>query len=280
MDEILKIIIRRNKERVLLTENDIKRICNIMIKGKNYQEYVKEIIFEKEDKDDKEAAGQYDGTNLYFFNEGLNRFAEMNFETLGKPIDGTRIDYYNFFTLVTIFHELAHVRQAVKEDFKLDKDGQLFDICETLHHVDNFYMDNYKIDIREVNAFALGFMNACSFYVNLPRNMITEYDMSMYKHYAISKMLSSYTIDASREKIISPAEKLFESADKYNLANLHINKDKFYSLTHPDKDYTIYRKLCMGFPMSFDSYAYLNLLLTCNNAGSNFSFIKKMQSHH
>ena len=59
-----------------------------------------------------------------------------------------------------------------------------------------------------------------------------------------------------------------------------INKEKFDKLIHSGQDFSLYRKLCMGFPISFDSFAYMNFLLACNDAGNNFSFIKKMQSRH
>lgn len=279
MEEIIKLIARRNKERKILSKEDVKKICRIIINGKHYEEYVKKIFTEKVKTDDEETAGMYDGENLYFYGKGLDYFSEINFNQLSDNIDGTRVDFYNFFGLVTIFHELAHVRQAVMEEYRKNKEGQLYTICEKLHNVDNFYEDNYKYDLREVNAWALGFMNACEMYAHLPEGLITPYDMSIYKSFAINKMLSSYSVSGKKEIVLSPSEKLFESADKYNLENLGINKEKFKSLINMGPDFTLYRKLCIGLPISFDSFAYMNMLLVCSNSGDQFSFVKKMQHH-
>ena len=278
MDEILKLIKKRNIERKPLNKDDIHKICGIIIKGKNYQDYVESVNFGTKHPKDPDTAGMYDGEKLYFYSDGLESFAERNYNGT-EPLDGTKVDFYNFFALVTIFHELAHVRQSVMQDFKQNKEGQLYTICEKLHNVDNFYAENYRYDIREVNAWALGFMNACEMYLHMPDEVVSPYDMSIYKSFAINKMLSSYSVSGKKEIVISPAEKLFESADKYNLANFGINKDKFDQLIHMGQDFTIYRKLCMGLPLSFDSFAYMNMLLVCSNSGDKFSFVKKMQHH-
>ena len=278
MDEILKIIRKRNKERKALSRDDIHKICGIIIQGKNYKDYVESVNFGKVNPKDPDTAGMYDGEKLFFYSDGLESFAEKNFEGT-EPLDGTKVDFYNFFALVTIFHELAHVRQSVMQDFKKNKEGQLYTICEKLHHVDNFYEKNYKYDLREINAWALGFMNACEMYLNMPSEIVSPYDMSIYKSLAINKMVSGYSVSGKNEIVISPAERIFESADKYNLAKFGINKDKFDQLIHMGQDFTLYRKLCIGLPMSFDSFAYLNMLLVCSNSGDDFSFIKKMQHH-
>lgn len=279
MEEVIKLIIKRNRERKVLTKEDVRFICNIIIKGKHYEDYVKGIHFKKVDPKDDNTAGMYDGENLYFYGEGLDNFADINFSQLDENIDGTRVDFINFFILVTIFHELAHVRQSVMQDFRKNKEGQLYTICEKLHNVDNFYEENYKYDLREVNAWALGFMNACEMYNNLPETMISPFDRSIYKSLAINKMLSSYSVSGKKEIVVSPSEKLFECADKYNLANYGVNKDKFDQLIHMGQDFSLYRKLCIGLPLSFDSFAYMNMLLVCSNSGDNFSFVKKMQHH-
>ena len=279
MEEIVKLIYKKNMERKILSKEDIKRICNIIIKGKNYEDYVKNIRFANVNPKDEDTAGMYDGEDLFFFGEGLKKFSDLNFEQLDENMDGSRIDYINFFILVTIFHELAHVRQSVMQDDRRNKEGQLYTICEKLHNVDDFYEDNYKYDLREINAWALGFMNACEMYVNLPKELVSPYDMSIYKSLAINKMLVGYSVSGKKEYVISPAEKIFESADKYNLENLNINKEKFKTLINMGENFSLYRKLCIGLPISFDSFAYINMLLVCNNSGDQFSFVKKMQHH-
>lgn len=279
MDEVIKLILKRNKERKILSEDDVKKICNIIIKGKHYEEYVKDIECLKVCQKDPDTAGMYNGNTLYFYGDGLDNFADVNFNNLDENLDGSRYDFINFFILVTIFHELAHVRQAVMQDFKQNKEGQLYTICEKLHDIDNFYEENYKYDLREVNAWALGFMNACEMYIHLPDEIVSPMDMAIYKSFAINKMLSSYSVSGTNEFVVSPSEKLFKSADKYNLENYKINKEKFDKLIHSGQDFSLYRKLCMGLPMSFDSFAYMNMLLVCNNSGERISFVKKMQHH-
>ena len=277
MDEIIKLVGRRNRERKSLSTKDVKRICNIIINGKNYNDYVQDVNFKKTYEKDANAAGMYNGEELFFYADGLDYFVNININDLDMNMDGTRADFTNFFILVTIFHELAHVRQSVMKDFRLNKEGQLYTICEQLGDVDNFYVENYANDLREVNAWALGFLNACEIYSHLSSDLITPYDMSIYKNYAISKILSSYSTNGEHEIVFSPSEKLFKSADKYNLANIGINKDKFKDLIHMGDNFTLYRKLCIGLPISFNDFAYMHMLLVCNNFGEQLSFIKKMQ---
>ncbi len=278
MDEIMKLVARRNMERKTLSTKDVKRICNIIINGKNYNDYVHDIHFKKTYDKDELAAGMYNGEELFFFADGLDNFVDVNMENIDSNMDGTRVDFTNYFILVTIFHELAHVRQNVMQDYRLNKEGQLYTICEKLSGVDNFYGENYKYDLREINAWALGFLNACEIYANLPGNLISQYDMSIYKNFAISKILSNYSTNGEHEIVFSPSEKLFKNADKYNLANIGVNREKFNNLIHMGDNFTLYRKLCIGLPISFDALSFMHMLLICSNSGEQFSFVKKMQS--
>ena len=279
MDEILKLVQKRNQERKELTEQDIKRICHIMIQGKRYEEYVEEVMYENECSGDLDTAGKYDGSNLYFYQEGLDRFIMTNYDALPKNLDGTKVDFINFFTLVIIFHEFAHVRQTVMSNFKLNKESQLYAFNDKLHNIKDFYSDNYKIDLTEVNAWALGFLNACEFYHHMPKEIVTPFDMRIYMYYTISKILSSYTVDVEKEKIVAPAESLIIKASDYNLDKIGFNKDKFIDLIYSGENLSLYRQLCMGLPISFDSYAYVNLLGRCNNEGDNINLVKKLQHH-
>ena len=107
MEEIVKLICKRNMERKILSKEDIKRICNIIIKGKNYEEYVKNIRFANVNPKDEDTAGMYDGEDLFFYGKGLEKFSDVNFDQLDTTMDGTRIDYINFFILVC---NLSHLR--------------------------------------------------------------------------------------------------------------------------------------------------------------------------
>ena len=112
MDEILKIIVKCNKERKLLDTDDIKKICHIVIKRNKY-DFVKDVMVAKAHPTDESCHGSFYGDKIVFFSDGLIKALTEYVDkfTEAYQIDGSTVDILNYYTLATIFHELAHARQ-------------------------------------------------------------------------------------------------------------------------------------------------------------------------
>ncbi len=268
MEDILKIIYICNKNRKILSKHDIKRICEIIIKEKKYDSYVNKINFKSHEELDSVAT--YDGNELCFYKDGLELLKSITVSDAN--LNGSKIDLINYKILSTIFHEFAHVRQHIITNSYTDE-SRIYRICEKLYHIDNFYEDNYSIMLNEVNAFALGNLNAYKIYKNLPRGIITVNDINFYKRDVLNTVLSSYEVDLDKEKVKSPSEQLLNVLKKYDCIKIY---DELKKIIEGSKNYNLYNRLLVGLPISFKNYAYVNMFAT-NFNNDDYKFIKKLQ---
>ena len=106
MDEIIRLVLRRNKERRLLNKNDMQRICEI-IKGLNNLDY--DIDFKIKCEDNSDAAGCCYSDNIEFYKEGMEKYIEEHYDVFNSKFDydGSKVDVHNFFILSIIFHEIS-----------------------------------------------------------------------------------------------------------------------------------------------------------------------------
>ncbi len=280
MDEIVKLIALNNLKRKVLHEYEIKKICEIIIKTKKYQYLVDKVKFKSDydsSNDERESvAGLYDGNNLYFYKKGLSLLEKLADEI--DVFDGSRVDKINFCILETIFHEFAHVRQLSMMNSYSGSEAKLYRICNELGTKDDFYEKNYTIMLEEINAFTLGIINACRIYESLPKNIISMNDRNAYKCFTIEKLLSNYLVVLKKDLIISPSDRLL-----VNISRDETLKNKYYdkmkNLVDSCHDFSLYRKLTVGLPISFEEYAYANMFLTNNYVNVPFTFVKKFQNH-
>ena len=279
MEEILKIVLLRNKQRKLLTKGDIKRICEIIIGINNYTD-VDHIEFEKCDPEDENCGGKCMGDYLVFYTDGIEKIMDETYRCIVSNfnLDGCKVDILNFCYLIIIFHEFAHVRQyELIDKGKGTLDEKLYLICHKLTRIKDFYEKNYCNMLTEVNAFAKGAFDAYSVYSKLPKEYLTEKDKIAYQTYALEEATDFYQADSNKEIIISPAERLFLSADQYNISKCDVDINKFKELVYSKHDLTMYRKLLMGLPLSYQEYAYINLMDDSIRDGQDINFIKKLQ---
>ena len=274
MEEIIKLIIERNTQRKVLNKGDIKRICEIIIKLNKYEDYVYKILFKTKDDID-EASATYDGVYLTFYKNGLEEDSEAFIIDFGM-IDGTKTDLINYYILSTIFHEFAHIRQFKLMDTKSSYESKIYRICDLLRENDTFTHDNYGIMLDEVNAFNMGDINACRIYFSLPNNLVTKDDKDIYRREMYDKLLSKYITDLNKELIVSPSEQLLEQTMHYDLMECNYNFEEFKKIIELSKKDSLYNRLIVGLPLSFDDYAYVSMFKN-NYSYEKHTYIKRLQ---
>lgn len=278
MDEIVKLVIDRNKRRKVLSQNDIKRICQIIIGTYKYGEDYK-VKFEAKSPFEDGTYGTASSESITFYKDALESAQEKKYADICSTdrIDGGKVDFYNFVILDCIFHEFTHVAQHDIENRGRGIDSKLFAICRKLCAIKDFYDNNYDNFITEVNAYSKGILKAYNVYSKIPSDYLTENDKSLYGSLVMDRFLEQYYIDSVGEKITSPSELLLESADDFNISKLGIDMNDFKDIVYSNNDLTIYRKLTLGLPLTYMECAYVNLLSTCVQGGQEVNFVKKLQ---
>lgn len=273
MEEIIRLIIERNIQRKVLNKNDIKRICEIIIKLKRYDEFVYDIVFKKSN-DANEIAACYDGVYLTFYKEIMERDSEDFVIELGE-IDGTKTDIINYYILSTIFHEFAHVRQDKLRKNNFSYESKIYRICELLRNDDIFTNQNYGIMLDEINAFNVGDINASKIYLSLPNNLVTKDDKDIFRGRIYERLLSKYIVNLSKETVVSPSEQLLEQTTHYDLK--YYNYEDFKKVIIDGYINSLYNKLLVELPITFEDYAYVSMFK--NNYGNREKdiYIKRLQ---
>lgn len=279
MDEILKIIMRCNQNRELLSIDDVKKICYIVLKRNGY-DFVKDVIMARKDPNDENCGGVFYKDKIVFYYDGIiniitkysDKFTEL------YHFDGSIIDILNYFYLIIIFHELAHARQhylATGRHSSLEKN--IFSLFFSLSKDDGFYDENYDNLLTEVNAKNVSFMTAIYFYSKLPRTFFTSDDYKSYQTSMLKTMLyKNYTIVSKQEKVISPAEKVMVNLDEELLSKRNLDLDKYCRMIYRN-DLTLYKKIMLGLPISYMEFAYANLLIDSIEAEDEMNVLKRLQ---
>ncbi len=277
MDFVTNTIFECNKERRLITRDEIKSICNYICNLQGYKINGIEIydVYNKYPKD----TGLYSRKDkkLYFFYDGIinnitdsaNAFREL------YNTEGSIFDNFNFFFLICILHELAHVRQDyITELPRNTLEKKIFSIFLRFTDDDPFYRDIHDIDLKEVNAFNVSYINAYNIYKKLPGNFFTKEDLKGYQLATIKWLLQgNYDIVTVGETINSPAEKVADTIIK----NTKITTEEYAKLIYSNDDITLYKKLALGLPISYLEYAYVNLLIDELESGIEIDTIKRLQ---
>ncbi len=274
MEEIIRLIIERNTQRKVLNENDIRRICEIIIKLKRYDEYVYEIVFKQGNEANDEPAAAYDGVNLTFYKNIMEIDSEDFIIELGN-IDGTKTDIINYYILSTIFHEFAHIRQDKLRKTNFSYESKIYRICDLLRNDDIFIEQNYGIMLDEINAFNMGDINASKIYLSLPNNLVTKNDKDIFRGRIYERLLSKYIVNLTNEIVVSPSEQLLEQTTHYDLK--YYNYEDFKKVIIEGNINSLYSTLLVGLPITFADYAYVHMFK--NNYGNNekSTYIKRLQ---
>ena len=280
MEEIARLVWERNREKKVLSKEDIKRISEIII-GENKYTNIKKILIKKVSPIDEEFAGECLEDRIYFYQIGLEKSLELDYEELAElgRLQGSKIEAYNFSCLSTIFHEFAHARQdlmVLKQ--KRNRETKLYSIANKLFEMSyNFYMDNYEYMPTEVNAFVKGSLDAYSIYKKFPKGYLSRKDDSIYSAYILQKIQSFYEVDVKEDQVISPTENLMVSADEYNLSKHGIQIEDFAKIVMQENKESLYQRVLVGLPMKYSEYAYINLLKDALKEEEQVPILKKLQ---
>lgn len=290
MERILKIVNKRNKERKLLTKDDVRKIYSILIEKKNCQS-IDRVEFPDMDEESPETAGVYywdteakKGTiNIYNIplKMSLDHFYEETCNELNYSFDGAKIDTMNWHYLSIIFHEFSHAmdRDAINKKRK-DYGTKLAQISKRLMDITDFYEfyhENYEDMPTEVKARNIGNLDTYNIYSQLPEEFLSDSDKNMYGLLTILDMQSNYMFDPEQDKISSAIERIYEVADNFNLAKYNIDAEKFKHLVYDTKNLTLYDKLIWGLPISHKEYGEFTIIQAILGGGQNIDFVKRLQ---
>ncbi|MBQ6281947.1 MAG: hypothetical protein IJK66_00225 [Bacilli bacterium] len=279
MNEILKLVLERNKSRKVLDKNDIRRICEIIIKQHDFIIPPK-ISFSKSSPYNNSTYAFTVHNEVIFYMNSLEEAQDKKYNSLlsVESLDGGKVDYYNYVILDAIFHEFAHVRQNAKVT-KCDSDieTKLFRKSKQLSNIKGFYRANYDVVTIETDAYARGLIESYKIYDSMPEAFITDNDRRVYGMIVMDNFLSKYYISSEKEYVKSPSEMLLESADKCNVSKVGIDIEAYKKLITSPKDLTLYKKLLLGLPLTYSEAAYIHLLGACVSNGEKVNFIKKLQ---
>ncbi len=277
MNEILQLVLDKNKNRKILNESDIKRICEIIIGLNNYIN-IPQISFAKVSSE--KACASTTPNEMTFYMENLKESLERSYNNLllSEHLDGGKIDYYNYLILSIIFHEFAHVRQNDRViKYNGDIEAKLFSICTQLPKIKWFYVANYNVFTTEVDAHARGLIQSYKIYGSIPKEFINDNDRKVYANMVMNNFLSKYNISSKEEHVKSPSEKLLESSTKLDVSKVGIDINDFRKLIVTPHNLTLYKKLLLGLPLTYGEASYIHMLEFCVSNGEKVNFIKKLQ---
>ena len=276
MEEILKLVLDRNKKRRVLSKSDIKRICEIIIGMNNYLVTPK-IAFEHESSVSSDACADTVRKKVTFYTDTLEETLESSYENV--KIDGGEVDYKNYIILYYIFHEFIHIKQL--DDIarkKHDTATKLFNIDYEISRIKDFYNANYLLFPTEIQAHIMGELNTYKLYSKFPSEFISDEDKNFYAGLVMDKFVRNYIPNIKKNTVTSPSEFLYNNATNYNLSKiLNINEEDYKNLLHKEENSSLYKRLMLGLPVDIDEFAYMNLLNDVIHDGQDIDFVKKLK---
>ena len=279
MNEILKIIARCKNEKRMFSDDEVKKICFIILKIIRCPN-VKSIDFEPYKKEDKKAAAESFYNRIIVYRKGLMNLIKGDTKEFVKygEADCDKIDIYNMYYFIYLLHEIAHIRQRhFAYDTKYSSfEKRLFKFHWQLSEETVF--DNYDVNVAEINARNVSRVSAFNIYNKLPDDVITKNDKHMLQMVmAYSFYTDNYEVLYNKDAVISPMEKLIEKIDDFELLHTTINrKDNFYDFIDKN-DFSIYKKIMFGLPISLIEYAYTNLMYDGLINNPDMNFFKRLQ---
>ena len=277
MDEIYRIVLERNKQRKVLTERDIRRICNIIIANSGFEDKIF-VAFDEPEKDNDSVYAYTMDNCVIFYKNIMDKVQEDLYAKCDRKLDGCKTDFFNHFIVEAIFHEFRHIAQYDRiARRKKDIETRLMLLCSKLKSIKDFYVDYYGFFPEEKQAYSESGVDAYRIYNRMPKEIISDNDKKYYAELAMENLIKNYSVDSNAEVVASPSETLLYRADFYNLSKFGIDKLKFFDLIRKENRYSLYKRLSLGLPITYEEYAYANLLYDCIKEGQKVDFAKKLQ---
>ena len=278
MNEIYKIVLERNRNRQVLNKSDIKRICDIIISKCRYK-YKVFIVFDKLPEKELGDIFAYTIDNcIIFYMDSMKQVQEKLYALCDKKLDGCKTDYFNHFIVEAIFHEFQHIKQydmIVKR--KNNIETKLFLTCSKIKKDDDFYFENYGFFPVEKNAYCESGVLAYNIYNRMPKGIVSDNDKRYYAGLAMSNFIKNYSVDAEKEIVASPTEILLYNSISHDLSMCGLDEMQMFDLISQKNEFSLYKKLSLGLPITYEEYAYANLLYDCIQERQNVDFVKKLQ---
>ncbi len=279
MERIAKIVYERNKERKLLTDDDVREIYGILIEINNCTS-IDNIIISSRAKEISKLFRTYAEYNyflreIHVYKKSLLANLEELYLNMKYSLDGTMIDYYNWEYLNVIFHEFSHAMDRDRSD-KKKKDFGTKVYCATTNMQfyiprKEYYKNYYTYMPEEVCARNNGRIGALKIYNMLPNEFINMHDKIIYKQLTFDGMASNYVMTVSDMIYQSPIENvLLKIEPMITESELITIKD----LMTKSKQLTLFNRLLWGFPISYLEGCELNTISNVLASGHNMNVAK------
>lgn len=277
IEEIQKIVLAKNIKNKILSKDDMRKICSLIIHKMKYDKMIRRIVFEKKNTID---FASYDGEDMFFYYDCCLKLAEENYHLLKKEhknLEGGIVPYYNFEILDTIFHEFSHVRQDYLICHKKKNiETEIYQICNKIaDNIKHFYKENYDVILTEVNAFIDGLLQAYIIYEKAPIAVISNNDKDIYAKIAFKEILNNYF--DNQYIIISSSEMLLDILKYYDYDEKKIHVDRLDEIVY-DNNFSLYSRLRMGLPITVEEYHCIKKMY--NNIDYDSNFVKKIKNNY
>lgn len=282
MDFITKLVLERNRDRELLNSEDAERIAKFVANKQGYElkDVITGEIYEKKPKlnglysFDQNVIGYFDNKRIDYIYEAATKFRELY-----NP-DGAFVDSANFFFLICIVHEIAHLRQNhICKSPRSSIEKRLFKPFINFKEGDKLYDENHDDIPLEVNAENVGYITAYNIFSRLPKSkFITEHDQKSYQLATIKWLLfGNYDIEPKTEEVYCPYERIADHFNQDILNKMNMSIDDYAKLIYNNDNLTLYKKIMLGLPLTYKEYAYVNLLIDELTNDIDINAIKKLQ---
>ena len=271
LEKVLKIIERKISINERLNETDLLAILNEYIRFYNLECFIKNVRFVNHRSFNYGAFYNQDNFTLVFVMNKIYENAITNYNFVSKKTKVNFNNFYNFFLLTSLFHELKHVIQYKKVFLEEDDNYlKIYEIDEILREKAGNnrelyikYHDLFPCE-REANVFSIS--ETLKYFISLKIGLISKEELKYYQMYFINVLLSDYK--EGLIKVNNPFERL-----------LKIGKSAFGYYEMIEKIYLVlYSRLSFGLPINSKEYNQILELyyLIKNDKLSPTSDIKKI----
>lgn len=248
MEKVLRIIEEKMKSNDRLSKEDILIILEVYCEFYKLESFIKKVYFIDESNLKYSAFYNQDNLSLVFIMNKVYENVVANYKFVSKETKINFNSFYNFFLLITMFHELKHIIQYKKIFLGLDDNFlKIYNENEILRKK---YGKNSKLYInhhdlfpceREANIFSV--RETLKYFGALKRGIINKEELRFYQLYYINLLLSNY--DRNLFNIKSPFEKLVKLGNGDSLRQVDAVNKVYLSL---------YNRILLGLPISKKEY--------------------------
>ena len=247
MEKVLKIIEKKMSINERLDKDDILSIIDEYVRANKLESFIKKVYFVNENDFDYTAFYNQEKLYLVFVMNKIYENAITNYNYVSNSININFNSFYNYYLLVSLFHELKHVMQY-KKMFLGFKDNFLTiynedEILKNIYDDKKLYFTYHDLFPREREANIFSISETLKYFCMLKRGLVSKEELKYYQLHYVNTLLSGY--DRNLFNIKSPFEKLVKLG----------NVNKLMQIDDINEVYlTLYNRVLLGLPISKKEY--------------------------